>query len=724
MTSPHCVSRLLLVFGASAFAASLSAQPTEAASRNDETILLSKFEVTAEQDRGYTSTNAVGGTRFNTAIVDVPQSVVVLNQDFMRDVGALSVIEAAQYVSGVSTTAGPEREVFNVRGYQVGVTTDGLPDGSPTAQGRSTPFELLDRVEILKGPSAVLYGSTSPGGNVNRITKKPQFKDHSEVKGTAGNLGFYHGVFDVNKLVSDNVAVRVIGSHEHADYSGNFEDANSWFLAPMVGVKFGERTNLVIMPYWLERDYHKKFATLFQFRPYDQTGEISFELPRRADWGGKHAREDISIARIYAQLDHQVNDRLSMRFSAITKDHEESNNDIIPRDLLPDNRTMQRTWRVIRTQGDDKVLAFDSLLDSQIGNTANKTLFLVQYTKSETAANIETGRKLTGQNTAAGENSNATFSNLPLIDVFNPDPIALDARPDTTFISSSTYTEGEVLAASLQHQITMFDNRLVASGGVRYDHTDALGRNELTNTVTSSGSNSHYTMRGGVVYKALPGLALFYNYSETFAPIFSVNPDGTGFDPTNGFTHEVGVKTDLMSGRISGTLSAFTIENRNLLVVDPDPERASAGYRSQSAKDTLEGLELDLHFNLVENLQLMASFSTIESQTNNGLRVRNVPDQTAALFASYKFGGGNLGWSIGAGARYKGEHPGDAANAFFLDSATVYDAFITYVHSDALRVQVNANNVTDEYYADSSISRNLIFAGPERRIRVTVGYQF
>src|SRR5690606_21711062 len=129
----------------------------------------------------------------------------------------------------------------------------------------------------------------------------------------------------------------------------------------------------------------------------------------------------------------------------------------------------------------------------------------------------------------------------------------------------------------------------------------------------------------------------------TFAPIFSVNPDGTGFDPTEGLTHEVGVKTDLMSGRISGTLSAFKIENRNLLVIDPDPERASAGFRTQSAKDTLEGLELDLHFNFVKNLQFMASFSTIESQTNNGLRVRNVPDRTAALFASYKFGENNLG---------------------------------------------------------------------------------
>lgn len=722
MTLNHTLARCLF-FWAAACLQPLAAQ-TAAPTDGGDTVVLSQFEVTADQDRGYTSTNAVGGTRFNTAIVNIPQSVIVLNQDFMRDIGALSVIEAAQYVSGVSTTAGPEREVFNVRGYQVGVTTDGLPDGSPTAQGRSTPFELLDRVEILKGPSAVLYGSTSPGGNVNRVTKKPVFRDQNELALSAGNLGFYRGTFDVNKLVDENVAVRVIGSHEYADFSGNFEDSSSWFIAPMVGIKLGDRTTAVLMPYWLERDYHKKFATLFQFRPFTAEGPISFNLDRRVDWGGKYARESFTVKRIYAQVDHQVNDRLSMRLSAITKRHDEANNDIIPRDLLPDNRTMQRTWRIIRTQGDDTVLAFDSLLDWDIGRTANKTLFLVQYTKSETAANIETGRKLSGQNTAAGENANATFSNLPLIDVFEPNPTALNARPDQTFISSSTYSEGEVFAASLQHQIELLDGRLVASGGVRYDHTDALGRNELSGVTTSSGTNSHYTMRGGAVYRPISGLALFYNYSETFAPIFSVNPDGTGFDPTEGLTHEIGVKTDLMSGRISGTLSAFTIENRNLLVIDPDPERASAGFRTQSAKDTLDGVELDVHFNLVENLQLMASFSTIESQTNNGLRVRNVPDQTASLFASYSFGGGALGWTIGGGARYKGEHPGDAANVFFLDSVTVYDAFVAYRHSDALRVQLNVNNVTDKYYADSSINRNLIFAGQERRVRVTFTYEF
>lgn len=689
-------------------------------------VTLSQFEVVADQDRGYASTNAVGGTRFNTAIVNLPQSVVVLNEEFLRDLGALSVIDAAQYVSGVSSTAGPGREVFNVRGYQVDVTTDGLPDSSPTAQGLSTPFELVERVEIIKGPAAVLYGSTSPGGNVNRLTKKPLFRDQTQLLASIGDGEYYRGVFDVNRStnVGSGLAVRVIGSNEHAGWMHNFEDSDSWFISPMVGWRITPKTTLVVTPYLLERSYHKKFATLFQFRPFNRTGAISFNLPRDVDWGGKYARESFDVKRLYSQLDHQITDNWSLRLSAIGKDHDETNNDIIPRDLLPDNRTMQRTWRIIRTEGKYRIGALDSLVSYDIGATKNKTLFVAQYSKTKTDANIETGRKLSGQNTTAGENADSSFSNLPLIDVFNPDPVRLNARPDTTFISSNTRAEGEVYAFSLQHQIEMLEGRLVANAGVRYDHTESLGQNRLTNRVTSSGTNSHYTKRAGAVYKPIPGLAAFYNYSETFSPIFSVNPDGTGFDPTEGVTHEGGIKSDLLSGRISGTASLFTIENQNLLVIDPDPLRASAGFRTQSAKDVLDGFELDLHFNVVKGLQLMTAYSKLKSKTNNGLRVRNVPDETWSAFASYDFRRNDVGFTAGAGVRHKGEHPGDAANAFFLAGATVWDAFATYRFNRQLHFQLNVNNVFDKYYADSSINRNLIFAGPERRIRFTTTYTF
>lgn len=729
-TSPRfarSVKAVLLAGGLLAGWSSLPAQPTSPQSSSgaasEEALVLSSFEVTETQDRGYASTNAVGGTRFNTAIVNIPQSVIVINQEFIKDLGARSTLDVAQYVSGISSTAGPGRDVFNVRGYQIDVTTDGLPDSSPTAQGITSPFDMVERIEVIKGPAAVLYGSTSPGGNVNRVTKKPMFRNAGTLTSTVGEGGLYAGAFDVNRtgaVGSNDVAVRVMGSFEHFDKYIGFTDSNSYFISPAFAVRFAPRTVLSVIPYYLDRNAGKKFGQLFQFRPFDATGRFSFELPRDIDWGGGYAREKFVVRRLYTTLDHQISDNWSMRFSALGKTHNEYNNDIIPRDLLPDNRTMQRTWRIITTQSDYKVLAFDSLVDWELGATKNKTLFLAQWRKSEVTAQTETGRKLSGQQTSIGENGNATFSNLPLIDVFNPNPADLAARPDTTFISGSTLGEGEVLALSLQHQIELFDGKVVANAGVRYDDTESSGRNVLTGVASVPGENDHYTYRAGVVYRPINGLSLFYNYSETFSPIFARNPDGTGFKPTEGVTDEIGIKTDLMEGRISGTISAFKIVNRNLRVISNDPLLASAGFFSQRAKDELEGVEFDFHFNVVENLQLMASFSNISTKTDNNRRVRNIADQTWALFGSYKIDA----WTVGAGVRYKGDHPGDAGNVFFIPAVTVGDAFISYRYSDKLIFHLNANNVTDKYYVDSSINRNLLFAGPERRIRLTATYSF
>jgi outer membrane receptor protein involved in Fe transport len=240
------------------------------------------------------STNAVGGTRFNTPLVNIPQSVVVLNQEFLRDIGARSVIDAAQYVSGVSTTAGPGRDVFNVRGYQVDVTTDGLPDSSPTGQGISAPFDMVDRVEIIKGPAAVLYGSTSPGGNVNRVTKKPFFGNRTSVTASVGDGGFYYGGFDANRTMDvgeSEVAVRVIGSAEHFDEYINFTDSNTYHISPAFAWRMAPKTVLTVVPYYLDRNAGKKFGQLFQFRPYTAAGAFSFNLPRDIDWGGGYARE-------------------------------------------------------------------------------------------------------------------------------------------------------------------------------------------------------------------------------------------------------------------------------------------------------------------------------------------------------------------------------------------------------------------------------------------------
>jgi len=718
--------RSLFWLGVTGASAGLQAQSAPA-TKNEEAIQLSAFEVSESQDHGYSSTNAVSGTRFSTPLVNIPQSIVVLNQEFMKDIGAISTVEAAQYVSGVATTAGPNRDVFIVNGYGVTVTTDGFQDDTSQGQGLTTPLEMVDRVEIIKGPSAVLYGSTNPGGNVNRVTKKPMFgRTATDLEATVGEGGLVRGVVDTNqsgKLGTTPVAARVIGSFEHYDQYANFGDSYSYFIAPMFSWRITPNTTLQVTPSYLDRNYHKKFATLFQFRPYNLSGPLSFQLPRDVDWGGDSPREKFLVRRLYAQLEHVVSDHWTLRLTGIRKYVSEYVTDVIPRDLLTDNQTMQRTWRQIYADDNYKIAALDSLMKYDLGPTTNQTLIAAQYYSPESTSYTITGRKTTGQKTSLGEGSNTT-SNLPLINVFNPDPAALNAGPDQKFMSAFTEASGAITSASVNHMLQMFHSKVIVNGGIRFDHTESAGTNKLTNVVTSSGKNNHYTKRIGAAYKALPGLSFFYNYSETFTPQLGVNPDGTGFKPTEGKISEGGFKADLMEGRISGTASLFTVVNKNLVVADPDPIRASAGFRSQSAKDTLDGVQFDLHFDVVRNLQVLTSYSHLTSKTNNGLRVRDVPNETAAALASYAFGGTDPKFKVGLGARYKGDRFGTTDNALLMSSVIVWDAFANYQVSKQLVLRLNCTNVFDKYYADSSVNRNLIFAGPERRLRITAEYRF
>lgn len=156
----------------------LSAQETPKAD-DKEVLTLSPFEVTGQQDRSYSSSYSTGSTRMSLPLNEIPQNIAVLNEKFIRDLRPDALADITKYVAGVTETVGPGREVFNIRGVSIGSPfTDGLPEiGS--SQGFALDMSLFNRVEVLKGPTAVIYGSTASGGVVNRVTKKPQFDRRS-----------------------------------------------------------------------------------------------------------------------------------------------------------------------------------------------------------------------------------------------------------------------------------------------------------------------------------------------------------------------------------------------------------------------------------------------------------------------------------------------------------------------------------------------------------------
>jgi iron complex outermembrane receptor protein len=237
-------------------------------------------------------------------------------------------------------------------------------------------------------------------------------------------------------------------------------------------------------------------------------------------------------------------------------------------------------------------------------------------------------------------------------------------------------------------------------------------------------SKTKWTPRYGVVYRPIDAVSVYASRSETFTPVFSANPDGKTFTPPTSKQDEVGLKLDLLKGRVSATVAHYKRADRNTIVMDPDPIRASGGYRIQIAGDEMKGNEVEVYVTPVAGLQLLLGGSKLEAKTLSGLRTRGVPDKQASVLAKYSFGKGALnGLAVGSGYTWRGRRAGDTGNTFWLPGANLYNAFVSYAWGKyALHLKVD--NVLDEYYLHNAVNRNVISLEPPRMFTLRISREF
>lgn len=183
-----------------------------------ETIQLSEFVVATSQDRGYRAANSISGSRTNIAIRDVPIFLQVVTEDLISDIGAFQLEDYTRYIPGVSPLVG---HTLVMRGFAATNFIDGLP-----GSGRVDDSVRVSRVEVLKGATAVLYGVSQPGGIVNVITKRPQFRDATSIKQFAGSFGMYRAELDAETRVGagKTFGVRLLGAYSVNDTYGYIDD--------------------------------------------------------------------------------------------------------------------------------------------------------------------------------------------------------------------------------------------------------------------------------------------------------------------------------------------------------------------------------------------------------------------------------------------------------------------------------------------------------------------
>ena len=690
-----------------------------------------------------TTTHTSGATKTDTSIAETAQSVSVIAREELDARGVQNLNEAMRYVAGVALeSSGIDNRVddFRIRGFDAGswsnnVTVDGMraPQGSQWNRTMVDSWNL-ERVEVLKGPAAVMYGQVAPGGMVNQVSKTPQ-PDQQEILrvGIDGN-GQYSTAFDVGTGTQDNRhLMRLVGLYRDGDTQIDHTDQQHWFLAPSYTFQIADRTRLTLLGLYQRDDG----GSTYQFLPMNGTltatpygrmdnttfiGEPEWNTYDRTIWTAGYLFE------------HSFGNGWSFAQSARHTDVESLFRTVVTNGgLNPDGHTQKRraTWGV----GDSKGETVDTRLTGKFatGAAEHTVLFGVDWQKAD----------WTG---ARGAMGTATDTPDP-IDIFNP--VYTGYIPATTSIN---YTGGinRQTGLYLQDQIALDKWRFTLGG--RYDWTRDDTWTQSYNAITrvygarvpTRVENEAFTANAGVLFVAENGLTPYLSYSESFQPSGSnvnLSFTRTPFDPITGKQWEGGVKYQPADFDGLVTLSAYDLRQQNILTNDPDPAHMTCGSNGssqcqvQDGEGRVRGVELEGRVTPLEGFSVIGAATWMDSEitrSNNGYKgkaLAMVPDWTAALWADYTFQSGALaGLSLATGVRYNGESYGDSANLYLIPSYTLWDAAIRYDlgRTGAVGTQfaLNISNLSDKQYVSTCGGVSSCYYGTGRTVTATARFSW
>ncbi|WP_246162791.1 TonB-dependent siderophore receptor [Brasilonema sennae] len=658
--------------------------------------------VTGEQD-GYRVRDSSTGTRTDTPLRDIPQSIQVIPQQVLRDQRADvndALLNSPSVRNGAPTNFDAVR--IQVRGFFSPPALDGIVSriGNGTGANIGPDLTGIDRIDVLLGPSSILFGSSSPGGTVNFVTKQPLRDPYYFAEATVGSFDFYRGEVDFSGPLDDDkkVLYRLNASYRDQGFFTEFSRTRNLVIAPVISFALGENTNLSIdgtYKDFSQDSYNLGLPIVGTILP-NPNGQI----PR--DRITNEGKLDAIQGRIGYKLEHKFSENWSVSNAFRYDSVDYTYNITFPQGLTPDSRSQRR-------QNSDASDLYDqySMLTNVVGkfSTASiqhQLLFGFDLGRYDSAF-ISTTR------TAAP------------IDLFNPVfGLPLGAITSRTDISSTL----DELGILVQDQITFADNLKLLVGG-RFDTFTQTDRNFITNTETSQ-SGEAFSPRVGIVYQPIPPVSLYANYTKSFQPAIGRAFDGSVFKPTRGTQYEIGVKTDI-NDRLSTTLALYDITQSNVLTSDP----ANLGFSVQTGEINSQGIELSVAGEILPGWNIFASYGYSDTRINKdnnpslvGNRVQRTSPNNASLWTTYEFQQGDLqGLGLGLGLFYVGDRAGDNANTFTVPGYLTTDAAIFYKQNQ-FRAAINIKNLFNVDYFEGVFSRDRVFYGAPFTVQGTIRWEF
>lgn len=682
---------------------------------------------------GYVAESTATGIKTNTPLNEIPQSISVVGTEQMRDQGAQTLSDALRYVPGVvAESFGLDSRTDGqfIRGVKPAQFLDGMRSNyNEFFYGYRIESYFMERIEVLRGPSSVLYGQAPVGGIVNAVSKRPHGAEGGEITVEYGTFDFKQVKFDHSGLVTSDGkwSYRVTGSAREADTQVDYVDDDRLAIQPAITWRPDTDTTITLLGYF-QKD---RTGSTAQFLPHAGTlypNADGRRIPRSRFIGepGDHYDTDVASGTLF--VEHKFNSALKInhvsRYADVNNEYETvtpASWDYVNLAIAPPDSLIYRYKSDSSTHS--RVFNQDTNIEARFstGAVAHRVLGGFDYAHFDAERyEIDAFGIVTGPYSIYFNVYDPRYGETTFVPFFTPCPTG--CATDQTLTQTGIY---------IQDQMRL--GNWIGVVGARKDwvDNDISGRDKQ--------KDDEVTYRAGLMYEFGFGLTPYVSYAESFVPVpgFSSPADGGDpFDPQTGRMYEVGFKYQPKGANFAINASVFDMDETGRLVY------GTGSWPKQLGEVALKGFEIELTGKVTENLSIIGGYSYTEAEYGQGTtdtrrrgltilqvndvsgnQLESIPKHLASLWALWEFDQPELkGWSVGGGVRYIGKS-WDSSNTLEVPSVTLFDAMVAYETED-WRWQLTGRNLEDKEYVSTCLYRGDCWLGTARTIQTGFTYKY
>lgn len=634
----------------------------------------------------------------------LPQNVRLLGAELVDQAGFTDLSQLFDLAGGMArqNSFGGAWDAYAIRGFSGDINQgpDLLVNRFSANRGFNARRDVatVESFQVLKGPASALSGKGEPGGSINIVTKAPQDRFHASGELSYGSFDTARGVFDIGGPATGGIAARVIGVYQTSDGFRDFTPSDRLLIAPSIAF---EPSDSVRFLYQLE--YNVVHFT--HDRGLVAVNGDAEALPRERFLGEPN--------------DGQIEQRTTQHQGSVYID--------LAKGIAIEAGVQYRDGSMVGQSTHNSAL---------IGTRLRRQLRVHDYRWEDLSGRVE----LSANGSVAGIDHQFrigadafTYDQRRIFWRFSPSA----ATPYDVDILNPVYGQPKPVAPLNQDLLeklrgeSIYAQDLLTLGksfslllGVRHDWIRQENIN-YRNDRTDRQSPSVTSPRAAFTFAPSEQFTAYVSWGKSFRFNQGVDAAAAPFAPERGEAWEGGVKFALADKALTGTVSLYRITKDNMLVTDP----ANSGFSIATGRARSEGVEADLNYAVDDRLNLTAVYAYTDARVIADTRpalvgsgLSNVPKHSGAIYGHWQSNGRARGsWGVGAGLTYVGERPGDdVASGFMLDDYVTARVNLSYRVTKALSLHLDAENLFDTVYSESSYSNVWITPGAPRTIRARI----